>query len=140
MFIFLHLFGFLCFLIWSDMNFFIVVPFSFFVSWCLLKEIIPVLRVHLLEQLNERSSHSQPTPRGGGVAFVLVASVVSAINLLFKSPDFSSLLPLSLAPLIATPLAIVGFLDDRHSLSVNCRLVVQIITAIVVILLSSTLR
>ena len=39
--------------------------------------LIPQLRRQLLDQPNARSSHRQPTPRGGGIAFVAVASVSS---------------------------------------------------------------
>ena len=51
-----------------------------FVAWWLLRALLPKLRGRLLDQPNARSSHSQPTPRGGGVAFVLVATAASTIG------------------------------------------------------------
>ena len=81
-------------------------------SWLSLWLLIPLLSRRLLDQPNARSSHQLPTPRGGGVAFVLVASG-------FALP-FGFALPAAL-PLIALPLAIVGFLDDRHNLPASLR-------------------
>ena len=66
--------------------------------------LIPLLSRGLLDQPNARSSHLLPTPRGGGVCFVLLASG-------FALP-FGFELPTAL-PLIVLPLAIVGFLNDR---------------------------
>lgn len=67
-----------------------------------------------LDQPNARSSHVRPTPRGGGLAFVLPAA--------FLAPS-----PLLLIPL---PLALVGLLDDRRGLPVRLRLLVQLLTGV----------
>ncbi len=100
-------------------------------SWGLLRMLLPQLRNRLLDQPNERSSHSYPTPRGGGCSVVLVSVVASATGLFFAG--FS---PLVATPLLALPLAFAGFLDDRHNLPVSWRYVVQLASALVVVLLS----
>jgi Fuc2NAc and GlcNAc transferase len=105
-------------------------------SWFLLGAIIPQLRRRLLDQPNQRSSHCHPTPRGGGVAFVLVASFASASAWFFSSSAASVPLTLVVAPLLALPLALVGFLDDFHSLPAAWRFGVQLATALVVIMVS----
>ena len=105
-------------------------------SWLLLAALIPQLRSRLLDQPNARSSHSQPTPRGGGVAFVLVSCVASVLAWLISASSASEPLPLVAAPLLALPLAVVGFLDDRYNLPASWRYGVQLATALVVILLS----
>lgn len=105
-------------------------------SWLLLAALIPQLRRRLLDQPNARSSHSQPTPRGGGVAFVLVACVASVLAWIFSASSASSPLPLVAAPLLALPLAVVGFFDDRYNLPASWRYGVQLATALVVILVS----
>ena len=105
-------------------------------SWLLLAALIPQLRRRLLDQPNARSSHSQPTPRGGGVAFVLVACVTSVLAWLISVSSASTQLPLIAAPLLALPLAVVGFLDDRHNLPASWRYGVQLATAFLVILVS----
>ena len=105
-------------------------------SWFLLAALIPQLRRRLLDQPNARSSHRHPTPRGGGVAFVLVSCVASVLAWIICASSASAPLPLVAAPLLALPLALVGFLDDRHNLPASWRYGVQLATALVVILLS----
>jgi len=85
-------------------------------SWLLLAGLIPLLQQRLLDQPNARSSHSSPTPRGGGIAFVLVAGV-------------AWLLLGSWALLWCLPLALVGLLDDWRSLPVGLRYGAQIAAA-----------
>jgi Fuc2NAc and GlcNAc transferase len=114
----------------------LTIPAAGVCSWVLLAALIPQLRRRLLDKPNERSSHHQPTPRGGGVAFVLVASVASALALLLSRGSFSAPLPLFVAPLMAMPLALVGFLDDRQNLPASWRYGVQLATALVVTLAS----
>ena len=99
--------------------------------WVVLRGLIPQLRQRLLDQPNARSSHRQPTPRGGGVAFVLVAAVASLLALGSGSRSATAALPL-----IALPLALVGFLDDRNNLPASWRYGVQLATALALILLS----
>ena len=97
--------------------------FAAALSWLSLWLLIPFLRRRLLDQPNARSSHQLPTPRGGGVTFVLVGSLASAW--------LGSLLPL-----LCLPLALVGFLDDRHNLPAALRYGVQVATALVLLLIS----
>ena len=60
----------------------------------LLNFFIPCFRLYLLDLPNLRSSHYSPTPRGGGLAFVLLSSL-SCIPLLFEVPPRSiTLIPL----------------------------------------------
>ena len=111
-----------------------VLPFvmaSALACWVVLRGLIPQLRQRLLDQPNARSSHRQPTPRGGGVAFVLVAAVASLLALGSGSRSATAALPL-----IALPLALVGFLDDRNNLPASWRYGVQLATALALILLS----
>ncbi|CAK6696817.1 glycosyl transferase [Synechococcus sp. CBW1107] len=100
-------------------------------SWLLLRALIPQLRRRLLDQPNARSAHRVPTPRGGGLAFVLVALLASGVSL--GVGGWSALAAL---PLLCTPLALVGLLDDRHGLPVGLRYGVQLLTALVTLLVS----
>ena len=92
-------------------------------SWGLLRALIPLLSRRLLDQPNARSSHRLATPRGGGVSFVLVSSLALAW--------LGSWLPL-----LCLPLALVGFLDDRHNLPASLRYGVQVSTALILLLIS----
>jgi len=120
---------------------FLAVVFAAFAAWWLLRALLPNLRRRLLDQPNARSSHSQPTPRGGGVAFVIVAAAASVIGWFgaaFSSQPGLAGSPLVMAglPLLALPLAVVGFLDDRHNLPASLRYGVQLATALLLILVS----
>ena len=97
-------------------------------SWLLLRALIPQLQERLLDQPNERSAHSTPTPRGGGVAFVLVTLLFNSL-LLLGGPS-----PALWIPWICAPLAVVGLLDDRLNLPALLRYSIQILTAIALLL------
>ena len=118
---------------------FLAVAIAVFASWWLLRALLPNLRRGLLDQPNARSSHILPTPRGGGLAFVLVASAASAIGW-FGAAFFAqsglpgSQLAVAALPLLALPLSVVGFLDDRHNLPAGLRYGVQLATALLLIL------
>jgi UDP-N-acetylmuramyl pentapeptide phosphotransferase/UDP-N-acetylglucosamine-1-phosphate transferase len=48
-------------------------------SWLLLWWLVPVLSKRLPDIPNARSSHRSPTPRGGGLAFVVVATLLTPL-------------------------------------------------------------
>ena len=104
-------------------------------SWILLRALIPKLSRRLLDQPNARSSHRQPTPRGGGLAFVVVSAGSSLIAFVSGSSQTSAL-PQSVLPLVALPLAIVGLLDDRLNLPASWRYGAQLVTAFLMLWLS----
>ncbi len=106
----------------------VVVLLAAICSWLLLRGLIPQLRRKLLDQPNARSSHLQPTPRGGGISFVVVSSASSGIALL--SGQWSAAAAL---PLLAAPLAAVGFLDDRYNLPSSWRYGAQLFTAVLML-------
>jgi len=120
---------------------FLSVSIAAFAAWSLLRALIPQLRRRLLDQPNARSSHILPIPRGGGVAFVLVASAASSIGW-FGAAFFAqqgltgSQLAMVALPLLTLPLAVEGFHDDPHNLSAGQRYGVQQVTALMLILLS----
>ena len=95
--------------------------------------LIPQLHRHLLDQPNARSSHKRPTPRGGGVVFALLTALSSAFVL---CRGVLASVPFSWLPILALPLVVVGFLDDRHNLSARLRYGVQLATALLLILMS----
>ena len=101
---------------------------SALLTWLLLWMVIPWLRRRLLDQPNARSSHRIPTPRGGGVVFVLVGSLLS----LALGAGTSSWIPL-----ICCPLALVGLLDDRFDLPAVWRYAAQVATAGVLVAMAA---
>ena len=108
---------------------------SAFFSWLFLRVLIPQLRLRLIDTPNNRSSHLQPTPRGGGIVFVTVSLLFSFLSLL--KGDGGSLVVL---PLFSAPLAFVGLFDDRHNLPASLRYVFQLLTGLLLIFFSPLLH
>lgn len=75
---------------------------------------------HMLDMPNERSSHTLPTPRGGGLVIV----VGSLLGLSFSYPFFGSLFPIQIVTsygIGALLIALVSWWDDLRSLSNRVR-------------------
>lgn len=82
------------------------------------------LKKSILDLPNDRSSHTRPTPRGGGLAIIISFYV----GLFFFKEEISS--ELFLALFSALPIVIISLLDDLLTLSSKIRLLVQSISAI----------
>jgi Fuc2NAc and GlcNAc transferase len=84
------------------------------------------LKKSLLATINERSSHTVPTPHGGGIAIAITWFVgliyFFLINLIEPS--------LFYALLVGAIISIISFVDDLFELSAKLRLVIQSIVAI----------
>ena len=90
----------------------------------------PGSRLYLLDHPNERSLHSQPTPRTGGVA--ILAGFVLAIPVwLFAAVGASPIVWLMAG---AGLIAALSFLDDRRGLPVVVRFLGHVIGAGIVVL------
>jgi Fuc2NAc and GlcNAc transferase len=100
---------------------------SSLVSFLFVAIILPRLRKRLLDKPNQRSSHRVPTPRGGGIAFVIVGSILNYI---------CSSGPLRWLPILCLPLALIGLLDDYKDVSALWRYTVQIMTAVALLHIS----
>ena len=78
------------------------------------------LKLGLLDAPNQRSSHTVPTPNGGGLGFVL-AGALTAIVLPVHDSEIWVMLALSLV------LAGVGLMDDARHVAVRSRIATQIL-------------
>jgi Fuc2NAc and GlcNAc transferase len=76
---------------------------------------------------NSRSSHTRPTPRGGGVSFVLTYSAYLVVSGLRHTVDRNTVIALIGGGLM---IAFVGWIDDRNSLSSSSRFMVHIASAV----------
>lgn len=83
------------------------------------------IRKSILDLPNDRSSHSIPTPRGGGVAIVVVWFLGLFYFYILKKADAK----LIYALLSGFPIAVIGFLDDLTGLKANIRFTIQLISA-----------
>lgn len=90
-----------------------------------------IIRRDIVDIPNERSSHSQPTPRGGGLAIVLITLVVwLAYGWLWPTQGLTWCLAWAGAAIVAT----VGWIDDVHNLSSKLRLGIHTLVAVLAIL------
>ncbi len=86
---------------------------------------------------NSRSSHTKPTPTGGGVIFVLVC-IISLIIYAYQIGYSNS--PLLIFSAILLIMAIIGWFDDKHNLSRKLRYGAQSAAAIAVIVFISNMN
>jgi UDP-N-acetylmuramyl pentapeptide phosphotransferase/UDP-N-acetylglucosamine-1-phosphate transferase len=107
-------------------------PFFVFILLALLSYLgVHLIRLYaekreLLDHPNERSSHSIPTPRGGGLAIVILVLATGFLSA-SQAGWNRSLIYLLGAGIIAW----LGWRDDLHSLSPRLRFLVQGIVAVV---------
>lgn len=90
----------------------------------------PSSKFYVLDNPNDRSLHSDPKPRVGGVAIVssiFLAWVIIAITHDIVSFNYFMLVGLGF-------LSIISYLDDHHSISQFWRLIVHVIAAILLVL------
>ena len=115
----------------KGLNFTVIIIFvsAIFFSW-LLTFIIRnySLKKGIIDVPNARSSHEIPTPRGGGVSFVIVSLVALIILMAFEIIMLKEGGGIFLACIIT---ALVGFVDDHRPLNPRVRLISHFMTAII---------
>ncbi len=82
----------------------------------------------IFDQPNDRSSHTIPTPRGGGLAVMSVLTVIGILSL-FWFPEIPLKTATALA--LASALAVVSWRDDVRPLSPLLRLLAQMLAVAV---------
>jgi Fuc2NAc and GlcNAc transferase len=87
---------------------------AFFIRW-------RAGRLGLVAEVNARSSHSIPTPTGGGIGIVLAASLAGVFVAL---PYPVEIYPVIVAGIL---IAIIGYLDDRQPVPARWRLGAQVL-------------
>ena len=99
----------------------IAVPLAAALSAGLIVRLRPLLVRYALARPNARSSHTEPTPQGGGIA--VVAATLAITGLLLAAPDVNrDVLMLGFGAVV---LALVGAVDDIRPLPAWLRLVLQ---------------
>ena len=84
------------------------------------------LKKKVLDVPNQRSSHRIPTPRGGGLAFVVCFLGVLVVLAWSKQLDHTDFWAIFTSSMIV---ALLGFWDDRYQLSAKSRLIGHFIAA-----------
>ena len=85
------------------------------------------IKKSLIAHVNERSSHTTPTPHGGGIA-IAITWFIGLIYLYFTNQIESNLFYALLSGII---ISVVSFFDDIFELSAKLRLSVQAIVALI---------
>ena len=99
----------------------IIILFLSFAGTFIIRSV--AIQRNIMDIPNIRSSHNQPTPRGGGLAIALTWFIaVSILMLLNKIPD-----SLFAALFCGIPITIIGLLDDIVTISPKFRLIVQVL-------------
>lgn len=80
----------------------------------------------ILDEVNERSSHTVPTPHGGGIALALTWFLGLLYLFIFDQIDTN----LFYALLVGLIISVVSFFDDIYELSAKLRMIVQSVVAI----------
>lgn len=88
------------------------------------------LKKNIIDNPNERSSHSVPTPRGGGVAVVCSYLLALAVLIYSQQLEVYTGLTLIIAGFI---IALLGFLDDHGHINAMVRLAIHFLVAIGVV-------
>ena len=81
------------------------------------------IRRNLLDVPNLRSSHTSPTPRGGGIAIVLSFFASIATLAVFEDVETRLLITVLMG---GGAMAFIGFIDDHRSLRASVRLGVHL--------------
>lgn len=92
-------------------------------------------KFHLIDIPNERSSHLNPTPRGGGIAIIITfffGLVAVFIKDVVNYPIFISLL------VGGSLIAAIGWVDDMKDISAKVRFFVHLLAAVFVMVMIGT--
>lgn len=93
------------------MSFFIFAAAAIALSYCATSLFLKyALHKKIMDIPGSRSSHRAPTPRGGGVGFVAVWSMVAAALIFFEGSSIVSISALLIGALVV---ASIGFIDDH---------------------------
>jgi Fuc2NAc and GlcNAc transferase len=85
------------------------------------------VRRRLMDHPNERSSHTVPTPRGGGLGILVTAACASAFAVTVGTIPARVVIILGIG---TTILAVIGWLDDGGGVSSKIRLLLQVLIAL----------
>ncbi|MGV7033730.1 MraY family glycosyltransferase [Methylobacterium symbioticum] len=104
----------------------VAVPLAAALSAGLIVRLRPLLVRYALARPNARSSHTEPTPQGGGIAVVTAALFAAGVLRTSEIGDVGEWLALALG---TVALAVLGAIDDIRPLPAALRLAVQALVA-----------
>ena len=96
--------------------------FSLFTTIFLIKKFIPFLKKYFPDTPKKRGMHIKTKPTSGGISFVLIYNAMAIYQGFYL-------------PLLSIPLSIIGLIDDKYNIPRFIRLITQISTLILVLVL-----
>jgi UDP-GlcNAc:undecaprenyl-phosphate/decaprenyl-phosphate GlcNAc-1-phosphate transferase len=117
----------------------LAVLFSFFLSCAVTWGLIPsirkfALRVNWIDQPNERRMNQKPLPNTGGLAIYTGVIVAIIIVAFLRQTELQRILAQVQTILLGgSILVLVGFIDDQFELSPYVRILIQVLTALLLI-------
>ena len=100
---------------------------SILLSWVLTSRVRQyALAQDLLDIPNDRSSHTVATPRGGGLAIIVVLMLSGVISLFLPWAPIDVVTCILLTTLA---FSLLGWQDDKHDLPVSVRFIIQLLVA-----------
>jgi UDP-N-acetylmuramyl pentapeptide phosphotransferase/UDP-N-acetylglucosamine-1-phosphate transferase len=115
---------------WREFGLIVIAAFS---SAALIILLLPLFRRYALARPNARSSHTDPTPQGGGVAVVVAVILTLGIDSAFigvERAELAGAMPLGAAVVL---LAVLGSIDDMFPIAPLRRLAVQAVAVILAV-------
>ena len=116
---------------------FINIIFYGYICYSILKFIIPFLRIHFISNPSPRDSHKTPKPTGGGISILFSTIIYLILNFVFFKNSISNF---DLLIICSIPISIIGILDDKFNLKASIRYIFQVITIVILILISNPLN
>jgi UDP-N-acetylmuramyl pentapeptide phosphotransferase/UDP-N-acetylglucosamine-1-phosphate transferase len=110
-----------------------IVAIAAFLSALLIVVLRPLLARYALARPNARSSHTIPTPQGGGIAVVAAMIVVSYGALLLWPAGDAGTMPPAILTTAVILIAAVGIMADIHPIAVAPRLLLQTLAVVAMI-------
>jgi Fuc2NAc and GlcNAc transferase len=104
---------------------------AFFLSLITVNLIRRYLRCYLLDIPNQRSSHKQPTPRGGGLGFIIAFAICMIVAQATPGVIQETITPQVWVSLL--PLVVISLLDDWKTLRASVRYPVQMFVSILIV-------
>ena len=104
-----------------DLAVLLIVALAAFVATALIRR--NAQRLGIVQSPNARSSHSVPTPSGGGVGIVVGGTIATAVA------AAGAPMPYAVILVVALIVAAIGFTDDRKPIAARFRLPAQLLLA-----------
>ena len=105
----------------------VLFPLILTISWWLTGYVRNyAIRNAIIDYPNERSSHDQPKPRGGGASIVVLT--ILSIVILYFSKFLSGVYAIAVIP-AGLLIAVTGWLDDKHKIKISLRITVYLVSS-----------